>query len=75
MYHLFSGPGWGSSKAQPLSDATQGQSQLYLGFVELLMPWHTKEGMSAHDPSSWSKMWFPVDDVAGSGSREDKAQK
>lgn len=39
------------------------------------MPWHTKEGMSAHDLASWSKMWFPVDDVAGSGSREDKAEK
>lgn len=39
------------------------------------MPWQSKEEMSAHDPSSWSKVWFSVDDVGGSGSREDKAQE
>lgn len=72
---FFSRCGCGSSKPQPSSNATQGQSQLDLSFVEPLVPWHAKEGMSACDLAAGSKMWLLVGDVTDSGSSEDKAQK
>lgn len=40
--------------------------RLYLDFVELLKPQHSREGMSTCHSSSRSKIWYSLDDVAGS---------